>query len=137
MFVIDQTCEEFFNDYWKWGDLQTLLDEDVTKFEETYKDPDGSLKKFPMVDVPFENKFGVMQDGEGWFEFEFSLWWRMHSNEPRCFAGDHLTSPTPVCNFECADLQCRLKGPPPPHKDNRLLAADMSPVDSVARKRFL
>lgn len=30
-----------------------------------------------------------------------------------------------------------LEGPPEPHKDNRLLAADMSRDDSVARRRFL
>jgi len=35
----------------------------------------------------------------------------MHSNEPRCFAGDHLEAPEPSCELQCAEQQCLLMNP--------------------------
>jgi len=64
-------------------------------------DGKDTLKKFPINRIHFKNKYGKDQIEDDWFEFEYSVWWRMHSNEPRCFAGDHLSSKKPVCDFEC------------------------------------
>lgn len=67
----------------------------------------------------------------------------MHSNEPRCYAGVHMTSPTPTCQFQCAAKECFLKGPAPPNTGKRMLvAADGRPDTSEAtpsqfEKRFL
>lgn len=105
------------------------MEQDFTKFSETFKDAAGKLKPFKMDEVSFRNKFGVMQTEKGWFEFEYTIWWRMHSNEPRCYAGVHMTSPTPVCDFYCSSKECLLKGPAAPNQDNRrmLVAADGRP----------
>jgi len=139
MFLIDTTCRDFLAPYTNWDNLQAQLDSDVTAFEAEHKEPGNAnlLKRFPMKKVTFRNKFGVDQTEDDWFEFEYSIWWRMHSHEPRCFAGDHLTPATPVCQFYCWGQQCLLKNPPSPNTDNRLLAADMSEDKSVTRKRLL
>jgi len=86
-----------------------------------------------MEDVSFRNKFGVLQKENGWFKFEYSISWRMHSNEPRCYAGVHMTVPTPVCQFQCNSKECLLKGPAAPNKDKRMLvAADGRPDTTLA-----
>ena len=64
-----------------------------------------------MENIEFENKYGITQKEEGWFTFEYSMWWRMASNKAMCFAGVYMTSPTPVCGFECSGADCLLLGP--------------------------
>lgn len=132
--------------YQNWGGMQNLLDTDFAKFTETFRDTTAAIsnKKFPINNVSFRNKFGVMQSEEGWLNFEYEVWWRMHSNEPRCYAGVHMLSPTPTCDFLCAGSECLLKGPAVPNKDNRrmLVAADGRPEVTPAmpadfEKRFL
>ena len=109
MFLIDQTCEEFLGNAEhgehspNWQEWQEQLENDVSDFEKSFRHSGGNqdkkLKTYPLKKVTFRNKFGVEQTEEDWFEFEYSLWWRMHSNEPRCFAGDHLTSNPYSCKF--------------------------------------
>lgn len=55
MFLIDKTCRDFFGEggYFPWDDVQNLLNEDVGKFEEAYKDKDGALNKFEINEVTF------------------------------------------------------------------------------------
>ena len=64
-----------------------------------------------MNKVKFTNKFGVEQTETDWLKFEYEIGWKFHSNEPKCFAGDHLTTKEPRCDFWCGDDQCILKNP--------------------------
>lgn len=57
------------------------------------------------------NKWGKHQTETGWLDFTYELGFRMHSNEPKCYAGDHLTSPEPTCELKCGEQQCLLMNP--------------------------
>ena len=74
-----------------------MLNEDFDAFSTKYTD--DTVYPKAMESVSFRNKFGVTQSEEGWFNFEYKIWWRMHSNEPRCYAGVHMTTPIPTCNL--------------------------------------
>jgi len=126
--------------------MQNDLDTDFDKFSNTFSDDTTgeTLKVFTMDNVKFKNKFDVMQQEKGWFKFTYEIWWRMHSNEPRCYGGVHMTSPTPTCQFSCASKECYLKGPANPNQDNRrmLVGSDGRPDVTPATpgdfsKRFL
>ena len=103
MFLIEAKCSEFFAGSLDWEKVDYLLKEDAKKFTETFSEANGVLKKFKISKVTFINKWGVEQTEEGWFDFEYQLSWKWHSNEPKCFAGDHLTKPKPSCKYQCAE----------------------------------
>lgn len=104
-------------DYVDWSDLEYQLKADADKFIAAFGDTSNS-KAFEMTKVKFSNKFGVEQmEEEGWFRFEYEIGWKFHSNEPKCFAGDHLEKANPSCNFWCAEEQCRLKMPADPNNE--------------------
>ena len=74
-----------------------------------------------MEKIKFTNKFGVEQEETGWLKFEYEIGWKFHSNEPKCFAGDHLTTKEKKCKFWCAEDQCTLKNPAQPNTHKRML----------------
>ena len=68
-------------------------------------------KVFEINKVKFYNKYGVLQEENAWLKFEYEIGWKFHSNEPKCFAGDHLSKKNGSCQFWCAHKQCLLNDP--------------------------
>ena len=66
-----------------------MLMSDPEGFANLYKNG-TTLKKHNKTNVTFKNRYGIDQTESDWFKFEYEIWYRMHSNEPKCFAGDHL-----------------------------------------------
>jgi hypothetical protein len=135
--VIDTKCKDFLDGYADWSELEYQLKADVSKFEAAFGKHDFSSnpakpgrKVFQMKKIKFINKYGVVQEEEDWLKFEYEIGWMLHSNEPKCFAGDHLTNKEKSCDFWCAEDQCTLKNPKNPNNDNnnrRLLQKASSP----------
>jgi hypothetical protein len=63
--------------------------------------------------MEFKNKFDATLIEKDWLNFEYEIGWNFHTNEPKCFAGDHLTTRPRSCTFWCADKQCTLENPHP------------------------
>lgn len=53
--------------------------------------------------IKFFNKYGVEQNEIKWLNFEYEIGWFLHTNVPKCFAGDQLKNKKPSCQFWCAD----------------------------------
>jgi hypothetical protein len=75
--------------------------------------------------VEFINRYGQRQTEEGWFHFEYEIGWKFYSNEPKCYAGDHLDLKTEKrCELWCGEDQCTLKNPAEPNTDKRMLQSE-------------
>ena len=115
--MIDKTCEDFLKGHSdSWSQMQSLLETDFKQFTTKYLDGKWDDKHI-IKQVTFKNKYGVDQAETDWFEFQYLIGHRLHSNEPRCLNGDNLEVETPTCKLWCKDAQCHLRNPPTPHSD--------------------
>lgn len=79
-----------------------MLIDDVDKFNKKYQDDKGKMKTFKISQVKLLNKYGIEITTKGEFDFTYSIGWRFHSKEPRCFSGDYLKISNPSCSLQCA-----------------------------------
>jgi len=124
-----------------WATEEALMNRDFTAFSKKYSD--GTKRKvFDANMIDFKNKYDQTQT-DNWFEFQYEVGHRLHSNEPRCYQGVYMPPATPTCKFQCAGRECFLKGPAAPNGGKRMLVGadgrpDVSPpTPGQFEKRFL
>ena len=119
--------------------MQDMLITNTAEFNKQYGDG-GPKQNFYMTKVQFTNKYGKVQNEDGFFEFEGKWKTRLHSNEAKCFQGVQLKQETPTCDFYCKGKDCLLKSPS--NARRMLVGADgrpdtSEPTPAEFQKRFL